>query len=211
MAITTEQIKELRDLTGVSVMQCKKALEEAGGDMEKAVIILRKVSKAAAEKKSDRILGAGVIATYVHGEGSIGTMVELLCETDFVSRNEEFKALARDIAMHIAAMNPLSLSSDDVPADIVAKEREILKAKNLEQGKKAEMVDKIVEGQIKKWLSENCLLEQSFVKNPDVRVGEYLKQAGVTLKSYKRFELGEGLEKRQDNFAEEVAAQMKGH
>lgn len=143
-----------------------------------------------------------LVHTYIHGEGRIGVIAEA---------EGTNKAAVADVCLHIAAMNPLSLSSDDVPADIVAKEREILKAKNLEQGKKAEMVDKIVEGQIKKWLSENCLLEQSFVKNPDVRVGEYLKQAGVTLKSYKRFELGEGLEKRQDNFAEEVAAQMKGH
>src|SRR6185436_8043217 len=104
--ITTEQIKELREATGVSVMQCKKALEEAGGDMEKAQIILRKVSKAASEKKQDRTLGAGVVASFIHNNGTVGTLVELLCETDFVARNEEFKSVARDIAMHVAAMNP---------------------------------------------------------------------------------------------------------
>lgn len=146
-----------------------------------------------------------VVHTYIHGEGRIGVLVE------GTGSDAKASTAINDIALHIAAMNPLSLSADQVPADVVAKEKEILKAKNLEQGKKADMVDKIVEGQIKKWLSENCLLEQAFVKNPDIRVGEYLKQSGATLKRFKRFELGEGIEKRQDNFAEEVAAQMKGH
>jgi elongation factor Ts len=146
-----------------------------------------------------------IVHTYLHGEGRIGVLVEAQGSGDGA------RTAVNDAALHIAAMNPLSLSSDQVPATLVAKEKEILKAKALEQGKKPEMLDKIVEGQIKKWLSENCLLDQAFVKNPDVRVGEYLKQNGVSLLRFKRFELGEGLEKRSENFAEEVAAQMKGH
>lgn len=146
-----------------------------------------------------------IVHTYLHGEGRIGVLIEATGSGDAA------RTAVNDVALHIAAMNPMSLSSADMPTEVIAKEKEILKAKNLEQGKKAEMVDKIVEGQIKKWLAENCLLDQAFVKNPDVRVGEYLKQSGVTLNRFKRFELGEGIEKRQDNFAEEVAAQMKGH
>lgn len=146
-----------------------------------------------------------IVHTYLHGEGRIGVLIEATGSGDAA------RTAVNDVALHIAAMNPMSLSSADMPADVIAKEKEILKAKALEQGKKAEMLDKIVEGQIKKWLAENCLLDQAFVKNPDIRVGEYLKQNGVTLTRFKRFELGEGIEKRQDNFAEEVAAQMKGH
>lgn len=155
----------------------------------------------------------GLVHSYIHGDGKIGVLVDL--ETSNIS--DDVKALANDICLHIAAMNPLSLSTEDVPAEIVAKEREILKAKNLEQGKKAEMVDKIVDGQIRKFLSENCLLEQAFVKNPDLQVKAQIAEVGkkvgapITLKRFVRFELGEGLEKRANNFAEEVAAQSRGH
>jgi elongation factor Ts len=175
--ITTEQIKELRDATGVSVMQCKKALEEAGGDMEKAVIILRKVSKAAAEKKFDRTLGAGVVATYVHGEGSIGTMVELLCETDFVSRNEEFKALARDIAMHVAAMNPQFLKSEDIKEEDKVKAKELFEAEAKETGKTGDMLEKIVSGKLESYFKEKVLLDQSYIKNPEVTIRNLVEQA----------------------------------
>ncbi len=160
-------------------------------------IVIRRFSRFAASNN--------IVHTYIHGEGRIGVIIAAAGSGDAA------KSAVNDVALHIAAMNPLSLSADQVPAELVAKEKEILKAKNLESGKKPEMVDKIVEGQIKKWLAENCLLEQAFVKNPDVKVADYLKQNGVTLTEYKRFEMGEGLEKRQDNFAEEVAAQMKGH
>lgn len=151
--------------------------------------------------------------TYIHGDGKIGVLVDIAAD----KMTDDVKTFANDVCLHIAAMNPLALSMEEVPADIVAKEKEILKAKNIEQGKKAEMVDKIVEGQIRKFLSESCLLEQAFVKNPDMKVKDYMAETGkksggnVTLKRFVRFELGEGLQKKSNNFAEEVAAQTKGH
>jgi elongation factor Ts len=155
----------------------------------------------------------GLLQSYVHGDGKIGVLVEL--KTD--KETPELRTLANDICLHVAAMSPLALSPDEVPADIVSKEKEILKAKNLEQGKKPEMIEKIVEGQIRKFLAESCLLEQAFVKNPDIKVKDHIEQtakaAGTNaqLVRFVRFELGEGLAKRANNFAEEVAAQTKGH
>lgn len=154
-----------------------------------------------------------LVHSYVHGDGKIGVLVELAT----TKKGDEARTLANDICLHIAAMNPISLSIDQVPADIVSKERDVLKAKNLEQGKKPEMIDKIVEGQIRKFLAENCLLEQAFVKNPDVNVKGYIQEVAkksgdtIELKRFTRFELGEGLEKRANNFAEEVAAQTRSH
>jgi elongation factor Ts len=175
--VTTEDIKSLRDATGVSVMQCKKALEEAGGDIEKAKIILRKVSKAAADKKQDRALAAGTIGSYVHGEGSIGVQVELLCETDFVARNDAFKALAKDIAMHIAAQAPEFVKMEDVPEDAKQKARELFAAEAAEAGKPAEMQEKIVAGKLEAYLKEKVLLEQAFIKNPEVTIKDLLNEA----------------------------------
>lgn len=175
MNITTDQIKELRDATGVSVMQCKKALEESQGDMEKAKIILRKISKQTAEKKQDRSLGSGTIGSYIHGEGVIGSMVELLCETDFVARNEAFKALAKDIAMHVAAQSPEFVRMEDVPEDAKKKARELFEEEA--KGKNPEMMEKIVEGKLEAFLKEKVLLEQPFIKNPDLTIKELLNQA----------------------------------
>ena len=177
--ITTEEIKQLRDATGVSVMQCKKALEEALGDMEKAKIILRKISKQSAEKKADRTLGSGVVASYIHGEGGIGAMAELLCETDFVARNDEFKALARDIAMHVAAQNPEFVRMEDVPEEAKIKARELFEgeAKESGKGKAPEMIEKIVSGKLEAYLKEKVLLEQNFIKNPEVTIGELVNGA----------------------------------
>ncbi|MBX2988215.1 MAG: elongation factor Ts [Bdellovibrionaceae bacterium] len=157
--------------------------------------------------------GEGLIHTYIHGEGKIGVMVEV----GGPSSSADVKTFAQDVCLHIAAMNPMALSADQMPADVVAKEREILKAKNLEQGKKADMVDKIVDGQIRKFLAESCLLDQAFVKNPDQKVSDYMKETGkkaggdVSIRRFARFELGEGIEKKSTDFAAEVAAQMKGH
>lgn len=175
MAITTEQIKELRDKTGISVMQCKKALEEAGGDMEKAIIILRKAGAASAAKKNDRSLGAGVIAAYIHGNGTVGVMVELGCETDFVSGNAEFKALAYDIAMHIAAQNPEFISSDQIDENAKAKASEVF-AKEVE-GKPEDMKAQILEGKLAAYFKERVLMEQPFIKNPDVTIGDLINGA----------------------------------
>lgn len=157
--------------------------------------------------------GSGLVHTYLHGEGKIGVMLEVSAPTV----TEDVKAFTQDICLHIAAMNPMAISADQMPADVVAKEKEILKAKNLEQGKKADMIDKIVDGQIRKFLAESCLLDQAFVKNPDQKVSDYMKETGkkaggdLTIRRFARFELGEGIEKKSTDFAAEVAAQMKGH
>ncbi len=176
-AITTSQIKELRDKTGVSVMQCKKALEEAGGDMEKAIVILRKVSKQIAEKKADRQFGAGTIGSYVHGNGQIGAMVELLAETDFVSKNDDFKTLARDLAMHVTASRPEFLKAADVPAEATAAARAVFEKEAVEAGKPEAMRANIVEGKLKAYLKEKILLEQEFIKNPDMTIAGLIDSA----------------------------------
>lgn len=168
--ITTEQIKELRDLTGISVMQCKKALEEAGGDKEKALLILRKKSTAIAEKKGDRELGAGVVDAYIHSNKTVGALVELSCETDFVARNEEFVAMARDIAMHITATNPEYLSESEITEEVRAKVIDMFKKEVDESGKPADIQEKMMEGKLAAYFAERTLLAQPFVKNPDVTI-----------------------------------------
>jgi elongation factor Ts len=175
MAITTKEIKELRDVTGVSVMQCKKALEEAGGDMEKALIILRKKSKEIAGKKSDRSLGAGVVASYIHAGGNVGTMVVLKSETDFVAKNEEFKALAYDIAMHIAASDPEYLSLEDINEEDRNKAREVFSKEVTDKPK--ELQENILEGKLKSYFKEKVLLEQGFIKRPEVTVSGLIEEA----------------------------------
>lgn len=174
--ITTDDIKKLRDRTGISVMQCKKALEEAKGDGEKALILLRKKGAAVAAKKSDRALGAGAVAAYVHGNGQIGAMAELSSETDFVSKNDEFRALAYDIAMQVAASNPPYLKAEDIPEETKAKAREVF-AKEAE-GKPEAMRQKITEGKLSAYFSGKILLEQPFIKNPEMKVKDLI-EAGI--------------------------------
>ncbi len=163
------------------------------------------------------VSGNGLVHTYVHGEGKIGVLIEISTSTPAAASNPETRTFAQDVALHIAAMNPMAITSAEIPADVVAKEKEILRGKNIEQGKKPEMLDKIVEGQIRKFLAENCLVDQAFVKNPDLKVSDYMKETGkkvggdLTIKRFTRFELGEGIEKKKDDFAAEVAAQVKGH
>lgn len=175
MEITTEMIKQLRDRTGVSVMQCKKALEEAGGNMEKAIAILQKKSKDIAAKKSDRTLGAGIVASYVHATGTVGTMVELLCETDFVAQNEEFKTLARDIAMHATATNPQFIKYDEIDEAAKTMANELF-VKEVE-GKPEDMKTKILEGKLASYWAERLLLEQAFIKNPDMTITDLIQSA----------------------------------
>lgn len=175
MDITSTQLKELRDLTGISVMQCKKALEEAGGDMEKAKIILQKKGGEAAAKKSDRALGAGVVGSYVHSTGEVAALVLLSCETDFVSKNAEFAALAREIAMHVAAQNPLYVSRADVDEMALQKAREVF-AEEVKD-KPAEMQEKILGGKLDAYFKDRILLEQPFIKNPDTTIGDMLNGA----------------------------------
>lgn len=186
MAITTEQIKELRDMTGLSIMQCKKALEEALGDIGKAVILLQKKGAGIAAKKADRTLGAGRVASYVHSNGNIGSMVELLCETDFVSNNEEFGTLAYNIAMHVAATNPLYLRMSDIP-EATRKEAEEVFIKEVE-GKPEEMKAKILEGKLNSYFKEKVLLEQEYIKNPEITVNGLIES--FTQKFGERTEIG---------------------
>ncbi len=176
MEITSAQIKELRDQTGISVMQCKKALEEAGGDMEKALIILKKKRSEAADKKADRALGAGTIGAYIHNTNEVAALVVLSCETDFVAKNEDFIALAREIAMHVAAQNPKYISREEVSAESIEKAKEVF-AEEIGD-KPAEMKEKIMTGKLDSYFKEQILLEQPFIKNPDVTIGE-LVSGGV--------------------------------
>ncbi len=173
-------------------------------------IVLRRQEKYTASANT-------LVHTYIHGEGKIGVLIEVAASKPEAVSNPELKTFAQDVALHIAAMNPMAISSEQIPADVVAKEKEILAAKNLESGKKPEMIEKIVEGQIRKFLAENCLMDQAFVKNPDVKVSDLAKTVGkaigadVTVKRFTRFELGAGIEKKVNDFAAEVAEQMKGH
>ena len=215
MAITAAQVKELREATGVGMMECKKALTETNGDMEKAMEWLRKKGIASAEKKSGRVAAEGVVEAYIDMGGRIGVMVEVNCETDFVAKTPEFKAFVRDIAMHIAAANPSYLNRDEVPAEILDKEREILRAQALNEGKPEKIVDRMVEGRVEKYYKDNCLVDQPFVKDPNMTIAQYVTQRvqmtgeNIKIRRFVRYEMGEGLEKRHDNFAEEVAAQTK--
>ncbi|GFR37698.1 elongation factor Ts [Insulibacter thermoxylanivorax] len=215
MAVTAAQVKELREKTGAGMLDCKKALEEAQGDMEQAMKILREKGLSAAAKKAGRLATEGLVESYIHGEGRIGVLVEVNCETDFVAKTDNFKQFVRDIAMQIAAAAPKYVSKDEVPEEELNKEREILRAQALNEGKPEKIVDKMVEGRMAKYYEEVCLLEQSFIKDPDLTIGQLLNsmiaQIGenITIRRFARFELGEGLEKKEDNFVEEVMAQVK--
>jgi elongation factor Ts len=183
--ITTEQVKELRDRTGLSIMQCKKALEEAGGDMEKAIIILQKKSGDVAMKKADRTLGSGTIQSYIHGMGSVGAIVELSCETDFVAKNEEFKAIAYDIAMQVAATDPQFLKMEDITDENKKAATEVFQKEIAD--KPADMQEKILEGKLNAYFGEQTLLEQPFIKNSDLKVKDIV--SGATQKFGERIEV----------------------
>lgn len=214
-AISASLVKELREKTGAGMMDCKKALEEANGDMERASEILREKGLAAAAKKAGRIASEGLVESYIHANGRIGVLVEVNCETDFVAKTDEFKTFVKDIAMQIAAANPSYVRREEVPAEEIEKEQEILKNQALNEGKPANIVEKMVEGRINKYYQEVCLLEQSFIKDPDKTIEGLLKGKiakigeNISIRRFSRFELGEGLEKKQENFADEVMAQIK--
>ncbi len=175
MEITSAQLKELRDLTGISVMQCKKALEEAGGDMEKAKIILQKKGGEIALKKSDRTLGAGAIGSYVHSTHEVAALVQLSCETDFVAKNDEFSALAREIAMHVAAQNPLYITRDEVTEEVLAKAKEVFREEV--KDKPADMQEKILAGKLDAYFKDRILMEQPFIKDQDKTIGNLVSNA----------------------------------
>lgn len=198
MEVSAAAVKNLREKTGAGMMDCKKALAESGGDLDKAVDYLRQKGLAAASKKASRTASDGAIGAYVHPGGKIGVLVELNCETDFVARTPEFQNLLKDIAMQIAAANPRYLRPEEVPTEDLEKEREIYRRQALETGKPEKVVEKIVDGKIDRFYSEVCLLEQSFIKNPDRKVSEILSDAvarlgeNIQVKRFSRYQLGEG-------------------
>lgn len=214
MSISASLVKELREATGAGMMDCKKALVETNGDMDEAVKYLREKGIAKAAKKSDRIAAEGIIASYIHG-GRIGVIVEINSETDFVAKNEEFQEFGRDVAMQVAAARPLYVRREEVPTEALDAEKEILRNQALNEGKPAQIVDKMVEGRIAKYYKEVCLLEQPFIKNPDKTIDDLLKEKiakigeNLSIRRFSRFEVGEGIEKKSENFAEEVAKQLK--
>jgi translation elongation factor Ts len=214
--VTAEMVKELRERTGAGMMDCKKALTTTDGDMEKAIEFLREKGLAAAAKKSGRIAAEGVVDSYIHGDGRVGVLLEVNIETDFAAKNAEFRALVRDIALQIAASKPLYIRKEDVPQEEVEKEKEILKAQALNEGKPEKIVEKMVEGRIEKFYKEICLLEQPFIKDPDKTVQQLVTERiaaigeNINVRRFVRFERGEGIEKKEENFADEVAKQIKG-
>ena len=215
MSISANSVKELREKTGAGMMDCKKALEETKGNFDQAVDWLRAKGLSKAAKKAGRVAAEGLVSSYIHAGGRIGVLLEVNSETDFVARNEEFQAFSRDIAMHIAALGPQYVQQNDIDEATREREKNVLRAKAIEKGKKPEFLDKILDGQIKKWASEICLLDQKFVKNPDKTVSEMLNELiakigeNLVIRRFVRFELGEGIEKKKEDFAAEVAAVIK--
>ncbi|RTZ98836.1 MAG: elongation factor Ts [Deltaproteobacteria bacterium] len=195
--ISAAMVKELREKSGAGMMDCKKALVESDGNIDKAVEFLRKKGIATAEKRSGRSLSEGTIQTYIHMGGKLGVMVEVGCETDFVAKNDDFIEFARNIAMHIAAINPMGISAEDVPAETIEKELEIYKSQALEMGKPEKIVEKIAEGKINKFYKDNCLMQQPYVKDPDKTVTDLLNELiakigeNISIKRFVRFQVGE--------------------
>lgn len=214
-AITAAMVKELREMTSAGMLDCKKALEEKDGNMDEAVKLLREKGLAKAAKKSDRIAAEGIVASYVHG-GRVGVIVEINSETDFVAKNAEFQEFAKDVAMQIAAASPKFVAREEVPTADLEAEQEILRNQALNEGKPANIVDKMVVGRVEKYYKEVCLLEQSFIKNPDITIQDLLNEKmskigeKLSIRRFSRFEVGEGIEKKTENFAEEVAKQING-
>lgn len=213
--ITASMVKELREQTGSGMMDCKKALQETDGDMDKAVDLLREKGMADSAKKAGRIAAEGVIASYLHMGGRIGVMVEINCETDFVAKTDAFKEFAQNIAMHIAAANPSYLTAEEVPEEELNHEREVLKAQALNENKPEHIVGKMVEGRLKKYYAENCLMQQAYIRSEtDETIEDIVKSAiaefgeNIKIRRFTRYEMGEGLEKRSEDFAAEVAAQV---
>ena len=207
-------VKELRQKTGAGMMDCKRALVEKEGNVEEAVAFLREKGLADTNKKAGRIAAEGIVDSYIHMGGKIGVLLEVNCETDFVAKNDGFRNFVRDIAMHIAATNPLYITKEEVPAEEVEKEKQILRNQALNEGKPEKIIDKMVEGRINKFYQEICLMEQSFVKNPDLTIGDLVKEQimtigeNVKIRRFVRYGMGEGLVKKEENFAEEVAKQI---
>lgn len=209
-------VRQLRERTGAGMMDCKKALNETNGDAEKAIEYLREKGIANAAKKAGRVAAEGLVEAYIHGGGRIGVLVEVNIETDFAAKNEEFKQFVKDIAMQIAASKPEYVRREEVPAAKIESEKEILRAQALNEGKPEKIIDKMVEGRIEKFYAENCLMEQAFIKDPDVTIEKLVKEKiarigeNISIRRFVRFERGEGIEKKEENFADEVMKQIGG-
>ncbi len=213
MAISAQLIKELREKTGAGMMDCKKVLVETDGDIDKAIDLLREKGLASAEKKASRIASEGLVASYIHS-GRIGVLVEVNSETDFVAKTDEFKDFVKDIAMQVAASNPEYLCEEDVPQEAIDKEKEVLIQQALNEGKPQNIAEKMVEGRMHKFYERVCLLDQPFIKDPSITVNDLLKDKiakigeNIKIRRFVRYEVGEGLEKREEDFAAEVAKQI---
>lgn len=218
--MTTEDIKRLKDMTGAGIMDCKKALQASNDDMDKAIEYLREKGIAAAAKKATRIAAEGAVGSYIHMGGKIGVMVEVNCETDFVAKTDKFQELVKNIAMHIAAASPEYVKTEDVPEERVAKEKEILMAQMQNDEKLANkplaVKENIIKGKLENFYKDICLLNQSYVKNPDMTIKQLIEEATlqmgekISIRRFVRYVMGEGLEKRKDDFAEEVRRQAEG-
>ena len=215
MEVTTAMVKELRERTQAGMMDCKKALVESNGDMDKAIEYLREKGLAASAKKAGRVASEGMVESYIHMGGKIGVLVEVNCETDFVAKTDTFRTLSHALALQIAASNPLFVSKDEVPQENLEKEREILRVQALNEGKPEKIVDRMVEGRIEKYYKEVCLLEQPFVKDPDITVSDLINQATlasgekISVRRFTRYERGEGIEKKQSDLAAEISELTK--
>jgi elongation factor Ts len=219
--ITASAVKSLREKTGAGMVDCKNALVEASGDENAAVEVLRKKGMATAGKKAGRVTAEGAVGSYIHMGGKVGVLVEINCESDFVARGEEFQQLVKDVAMHIAAVDPRYVSRDEVPADVLQKEREILleQLKNdpKNSSKPEDVLNKIIEGKLNKYYEDNVLLDQSFVKDPSKTVGDLVTEKissikeNISVRRFARFKMGEGIEKKQGDFASEVASMVGGN
>lgn len=216
MQVTPQLVKELRERTGAGMMDCKRALVDTEGDVEKAIDLLRKQGMATAAKKAGRVAAEGLVGSYIHAGGRIGVLLEVNCETDFVARTDDFQALVKDLAMHIAAADPRVVGRDEVTDDILESERAIYREQAIESGKPENVVDRIVEGKIEKFYSESVLMEQAFIKNPDVTVQEMVTAVvaklgeNIQVRRFARFKVGEGVEKPAVDFAAEIKAQVAG-
>ncbi len=195
--ISAKMVMQLREKTGAGIMDCKGALTECNGDMDKAIDFLRKKGLATASKRAGRAMTEGIVESYIHTDSKLGVLVEVNCETDFVAKNDDFKAFAKNIAMHIAATNPVGIRSEDVSEEIINKEKEIYRGQVLEMGKPEKIADKIVEGKLKKYFTENCLMDQAYVRNPEVTIADLLNEMiakigeNISIKRFVRFKIGE--------------------
>lgn len=213
--ITAALVKELRERTGAGMMDCKKALSATDGDLEKAIDFLYEKGLATAAKKAGRVAAEGLVEAYIHGGGRIGVFVEVNCETDFVAKTDAFKELVKDIAMHIAATNPSYLKREEVPTAELEHEQAVLAEQARNEGKPEKIIEKMVAGRIEKYYKEVCLMEQSFVKDPDKTISDLITESiakigeNISIRRFSRYQLGEGIEKKEENFAEEVMSFVK--